>query len=173
MRISKHGLIMLMIFSTIFMSTPQSYHARRLEGGHINSQRLMHDLMFDRRHSRVALEDKVGGGDRLSPGGPNHVHNNQVHRWFSFSSYLIVSSLFFGFEVMFCNKSLTKTMCSIHEDMLLTCVSFFFDKNALEWCLIIYCYCFAICFFSFWILSKFFPYGQPHIISFIFEINQL
>jgi hypothetical protein len=80
MRISKHGLIMLMIFSTIFMSTPQSYHARRLEGGHINSQRLMHDLMFVRRHSRVALEDKVGGGDRLSPGGPNHVHNNQVHR---------------------------------------------------------------------------------------------
>jgi hypothetical protein len=78
-RISKHGLILLMIFSTIFiMSTP--HHARRLEGGHINSQRLMHDLMFDRRHSRVALEDKVGGGDRLSPGGPNHVHNNQVHR---------------------------------------------------------------------------------------------
>lgn len=63
--------------------------ARRLEGGgrhHIDSQRLLHELMSDRikqrRSSRSALENKAlpTGEDRLSPAGPNHTHNNQVHR---------------------------------------------------------------------------------------------
>lgn len=56
-----------------------SPHARRFEGGrHIDSQRLLHELMVDRikqRRSRAALEDKFVPGDRLSPGGPNHIHN--------------------------------------------------------------------------------------------------
>lgn len=70
-----------MIFFTFFTNLD----ARRLEGGrhHIDSQRLLHELMSDRikqRRSRSALEDKPGFGDRVSPAGPNHTHNNQVHR---------------------------------------------------------------------------------------------
>lgn len=56
-----------------------SPHARRLEGGsNIDSQRLLHELMVDRikqKRSRTDLEDKAVPGDRLSPGGPNHIHN--------------------------------------------------------------------------------------------------
>jgi len=56
-----------------------SPHARTLEGGrHIDSQRLLHELMVDRikqRRFRATIEDKAVPGDMLSPGGPNHIHN--------------------------------------------------------------------------------------------------